>query len=194
MFLLILVVFLGDWVARIPMAALVAVMIMVAIGTFSWESVRNLRTNPKSSSVVMASTVVVVVFTHNLALGVFVGVLLSALFFAYKVGQYMFVRSSLSEDGATRRYEVVGQVFFSSAEKFAAGFDLKEAVPRVEIDVSRAHFWDITAVGALDKVVLKFRREGTEVDIFGMNAASETMVDRFAVHDKPDAVERLMAH
>ena len=193
-FLLILVVFLGDWVARIPMAALVAVMIMVAIGTFSWESVRNLRTNPKSSSVVMASTVVVVVFTHNLALGVFVGVLLSALFFAYKVGQYMFVRSSLSEDGATRRYEVVGQVFFSSAEKFAAGFDLKEAVPRVEIDVSRAHFWDITAVGALDKVVLKFRREGTEVDIFGMNAASETMVDRFAVHDKPDAVERLMAH
>ncbi|MDO3376747.1 SulP family inorganic anion transporter [Geoalkalibacter halelectricus] len=192
--LLLMVVFLGEWVARIPMAALVAVMIMVAIGTFSWESVANLHKNPKSSSVVMVSTVVVVVFTHNLALGVGVGVLLSALFFAYKISKILYVGSSLSEDGVTRRYEVVGQVFFSSADKFIASFDLKEAVEKVEIDVSRAHFWDITAVGALDKVILKFRREGTDVEIFGMNKASETMVDRFAVHDKPDAVERLMAH
>ena len=193
-FLLLMVVFLGEWVARIPMAALVAVMIMVAIGTFSWESVANLHKNPKSSSVVMVSTVVVVVFTHNLALGVGVGVLLSALFFAYKISKILYVGSSLSEDGVTRRYEVVGQVFFSSADKFIASFDLKEAVEKVEIDVSRAHFWDITAVGALDKVILKFRREGTDVEIFGMNKASETMVDRFAVHDKPDAVERLMGH
>jgi sulfate permease, SulP family len=193
-FLLLMVVFLGEWVARIPMAALVAVMIMVAIGTFSWESVANLRKNPKSSSIVMVSTVVVVVFTHNLALGVGVGVLLSALFFAYKISKILYVGSKLSEDGVTRRYEVVGQVFFSSADKFIASFDLKEAVEKVEIDVSRAHFWDITAVGALDKVILKFRREGTDVEIFGMNKASETMVDRFAVHDKPDAVERLMAH
>jgi sulfate permease, SulP family len=193
-FLILLVVFLGEWVARIPMAALVAVMIMVSIGTFSWESIRNLRKNPKSSSMVMASTVVVVVFTHNLALGVMVGVLLSALFFAYKVGQILYVGSTLSEDGLVRRYEVIGQVFFTSAEQFIASFDLKEAVAKVEVDVSRAHFWDITAVGALDKVILKFRREGTEVEIFGMNKASETMVDRFAVHDKPDAVARLMGH
>ncbi|MFO7812957.1 MAG: SulP family inorganic anion transporter [Pelovirga sp.] len=193
-FLLLMVVFIGDWVSRIPMAALVAVMIMVAFGTFSWDSIRNLRKNPKSSSMVMASTVVVVVFTHNLALGVMVGVLLSALFFAYKVGQILYVGSSLSEDGQVRRYEVIGQVFFTSAEQFIASFDLKEAVEKVEVDVSRAHFWDITAVGALDKVILKFRREGTEVEIFGMNKASETMVDRFAVHDKPDAVARLMGH
>jgi len=193
-FLLLLVVFLGDWVARIPMAALVAVMIMVSIGTFSWESIVNLRKNPKSSSLVMASTVVVVVATHNLALGVLVGVLLSSLFFAYKIGQILYVGSTLSEDGLTRHYRVIGQVFFTSAERFVAFFDLKEAVARVQIDVSRAHFWDITAVGALDKVVLKFRREGTEVDIVGLNQASETMVDRFAVHDKADAVERLMGH
>ncbi|MBE0596949.1 MAG: SulP family inorganic anion transporter [Desulfuromonadales bacterium] len=193
-FLLLMVVFLGEWVSRIPMAALVAVMIMVAIGTFSWESIRNLRKNPKSSSVVMTATVVVVVSTHNLALGVLVGVLLSALFFAAKISKVLHVGSSLAEDGLTRQYAVVGQVFFTSAERFIASFDLKEAVEKVVIDVSRAHFWDITAVGALDKVIIKFRREGTEVEIIGLNKASETMVDRFAVHDKPDAVAALMGH
>jgi len=193
-FLLLMVVFLGPWVSRIPMAALVAVMIMVSIGTFSWDSLRNLHRNPKSSSIVMTSTVVVVVATHNLALGVLAGVLLSSLFFAHKIGKIMYVGSSLSDDGLARRYTVVGQVFFTSAERFIASFDLKEAMEKVEIDVSRAHFWDITAVGALDKVILKFRREGTEVEILGLNEASETMVDRFAVHDKPEAVELLMGH
>jgi SulP family sulfate permease len=193
-FLLLMVVFLGPWVSRIPMAALVAVMIMVAIGTFSWDSIRNLHKNPKSSTIVMTSTVVVVVATHNLALGVLTGVLLSSLFFAHKIGKIMYVGSSLSDDGLTRRYTVVGQVFFTSAERFIASFDLKEAAGKVVIDVSRAHFWDITAVGALDKVILKFRREGTEVEIIGLNKASETMVDRFAVHDKPDAVTALMGH
>jgi SulP family sulfate permease len=193
-FLLLMVVFLGDWVGRIPMAALVAVMIMVSIGTFSWESIRNLGKNPASSSIVMAATVIVVVATHNLALGVLVGVLLSALFFTHKIGRILYVGSSLSKDGQARHYQVIGQVFFTSAEKFVAFFDLKEAVTKVQIDVSRAHFWDITAVGALDKVILKFRREGTEVEIVGLNKASETMVDRFAVHDKPDAIERLMGH
>jgi SulP family sulfate permease len=193
-FLLLMVVFLGDWVARIPMAALVAVMIMVAIGTFSWESIRNLRKNPKSSSIVMTSTVVVVVATHNLAIGVLVGVLLSALFFAHKIGKILHIGSTLADDGLSRHYQVIGQVFFTSAERFIASFDLKEAVEKVRIDVSRAHFWDITAVGALDKVILKFRREGTEVEIIGLNKASETMVDRFAVHDKPDAVAALMGH
>ena len=193
-FLLLMVVFLGKWVASIPMAALVAVMIMVSIGTFSWDSIRNLRKNPLSSSVVMTATVVVVVATHNLALGVLVGVLLSALFFAHKIGKIMHVGSTLTEDGQTRHYRVIGQVFFTSAERFIACFDLKEALEKVQIDVSRAHFWDITAIGALDKIVLKFRREGTEVEIIGLNKASETMVDRFAVHDKPDAVESLMGH
>ena len=193
-FLLLMVVFMGDWVARIPMAALVAVMIMVAIGTFSWDSIRNVGKNPKSSTMVMLATVVVVVATHDLAKGVLVGVLLSALFFAHKIGKILHIGSSISDDGMTRSYSVVGQVFFTSAEKFIASFDFKEALQQVVIDVSRAHFWDITAIGALDKVVLKFRREGTVVEIIGLNQASETMVDRFAVHDKPDAVEALMGH
>jgi SulP family sulfate permease len=192
--LLVMVVFLGDWVARIPMAALVAVMIMVSIGTFSWESLRNLRTHPASSSIVMVATVVVVVITHDLARGVLVGVLLSALFFARKVGQVLHIGSDSADEGRARHYKATGQVFFASADAFNAAFDFKEVLERVRIDVSRAHFWDITAVAVLDKVVLKFRREGAEVEVIGLNEASTTLVDRFAVHDKPEAVERLMAH
>ncbi|NWO54753.1 SulP family inorganic anion transporter [Chromohalobacter israelensis] len=192
-FLLLMVVFLADWVSQIPMAALVAVMIMVSIGTFSWESLRDLKHHPMSTNVVMLATVIVVVATHNLAIGVFVGVLLAALFFANKVGQVLYVGSEMTDDD-TREYRVVGQVFFTSADRFVDAFDFKETVEKVRIDLSRAHFWDITAVGALDKIVIKFRREGTEVELIGLNEASATLVDRFAVHDKPDAVEKLMGH
>ncbi|SCZ66630.1 SulP family inorganic anion transporter [Thiohalomonas denitrificans] len=194
MVLLLMVVFMGEWVSQIPMAALVAVMIMVAIGTFSWDSLRNLKKHPPSSSIVMVTTVAVVVGTHNLAYGVFVGVLLASLFFANKVGQFKYVKTELSEDGSRRTYRVVGQVFFASADKFVEFFDFKEAIEHVVIDVCQAHFWDITAVGALDKVVIKFRREGTEVEIIGLNKASATIVDRFAVHDKPEVVDELMGH
>ncbi len=193
-FLLILVVFARQWVSLIPMGSLVAVMIMVSIGTFSWSSIKNLRTHPRSSSVVMVATVVTVVGTHDLAKGVIVGVLLSALFFARKVGRVLHVGSALSADERIREYRVTGQVFFASSEAFIKAFDFREALDAVRIDVSHAHFWDLTAVGALDKVVLKFRREGTEVDIHGLNEASATIVDRLALHDKPDAAERLMGH
>jgi SulP family sulfate permease len=192
--LLLMVVFLGDWVAQIPMAALVAVMIMVSIGTFSWQSLRNLKKHPASTSAVMITTVVVVVATHNLAYGVFVGVLLAAMNFANKVAHFKYVNSELSADGLIRTYKVVGQVFFASADKFVESFDFKEAIDKVVIDLCQAHFWDITAVAGLDKVMLKFRREGTEVEIIGLNEASATIVDRFAVHDKPEAVDKLMGH
>ncbi|MGV8921900.1 MAG: SulP family inorganic anion transporter [Thermomonas sp.] len=189
--LLVMVVFAGPWVKQIPMAALVAVMIMVSIGTFSWSSIRDLRTHPKTSSIVMLGTVTVTVMTHDLAKGVLTGVLLSALFFARKVGQVLHVDSTASADGRERTYAVTGQVFFASANDFVARFDFREVLERVVIDVGNAHFWDLSAVGALDKVVLKFRREGSNVEIIGMNAASATIVDRLAVHDKPGA-ERLM--
>jgi len=193
-FLLIMIVFLSDWVSQIPMAALVAVMIMVSIGTFNWASIRNLREHPKSSSVVMLSTVATTVLTHDLAKGVLVGVLLSGFFFAHKVGMIMRVRSLVDQDGRTRTYTVIGQVFFASADQFIASFDFKEVIEKVCIDVSRAHFWDITAISALDKVILKFRREATEVEVIGLNEASATMVDRFAIHDKDDTVERMISH
>ncbi|MBI1248005.1 STAS domain-containing protein [bacterium] len=193
-FLLILVVFAGEWVARIPMAALVSVMIMVSIGTFNWASIRNLKEHPKSSSVVMVATVVVVVATHDLAQGVLVGVLLSGFFFAHKVGQILHVSSDLDSEHSMRTYNITGQVFFASSERFLHSFDAKEPLRKVVIDVSHAHFWDITAINALDKVVLKFRQQQTEVEVIGLNEASATMVDRFAIHDKPDAPERVVSH
>ncbi|QFT84031.1 C4-dicarboxylic acid transporter DauA [Halomonas sp. THAF12] len=190
--LLIMVVFLSDWVSQIPMAALVAVMIMVSIGTFSWASIRDLKKHPLSSNLVMLATVAVTVGTHNLAMGVFVGVLLAALFFANKVGNILYIGVEQAEAGRRRVYRVVGQVFFASSERFGRAFDFKESVEKVTIDLSRAHFWDITAVQALDRVVIKFRREGTEVELVGLNEASATIVDRYAIHDDPEAVEKLM--
>ncbi len=193
-FLMLMIVFASDWVAQIPMAALVAVMIMVSIGTFNWSSIRNLKDHPRSSSVVMLATVATTVATHDLAKGVLVGVLLSGFFFAHKVGLIMRVRSLADPDGCARTYTVIGQVFFASADQFIASFDFKEVIEKVRIDVSRAHFWDITAISALDKVILKFRREATEVEVIGLNDASATMVDRFATHDKDDAIERMINH
>jgi len=193
-FLLFLIVVLNEWVRQIPMAALVAVMIMVSIGTFNWGSIKNLRTHPPTSSIVMVVTVAVVVLTHDLAQGVLAGVLLSGVFFARKVGKLVKFSSELSADGAERTYVVEGQIFFASADTFAGAFDFKEVLQRVRIDVSRSHFWDISAVAALDKVVLKFRREGAEVEVVGLNEASSTMIDRFGIHDKPGAPDTLAAH
>ncbi len=193
-YLLALLMLVGDLVAQIPMAALVAVMIMVSIGTLNWQSLRDLRTNPKSSSVVMLGTVAVTVSTHDLAMGVLTGVLLSGFFFAHKVGQVLVIQSGTEDEGRARHYQVVGQVFFASADRFVDSFDFREVIDRVVIDVSRANFWDITAISALDKVVIKFRREGTAVDVVGLNEASRTLVDKFAVHDKDGAEDILLGH
>ncbi len=192
--LLLMVVFLGEWVAIIPMAALVAVMIMVSIGTFSWSSLRKMREHPASSSVVMVATVIGVVATHNLAIGVLIGVLLSGLFFAAKIAQIFRVRSLASADGRARDYVVEGQLFFASSDAFVRSFDFREALERVSIDLSRAHIWDVSSVAALDMVVLKFRREGAEVELLGLNDASRTLVDRLGAHDKPGALDDLLAH
>ncbi|MCG6115663.1 MAG: SulP family inorganic anion transporter [Mesorhizobium sp.] len=192
--LLFMILVIGDLVSQIPMAALVAIMIMVSIGTFSWSSIKNLKDHPLSSSIVMLATVAGVIITHNLAIGVLIGVLLSGIFFAWKIAQLFRSSSSLSVDGRQRTYVVEGQLFFASAEDFMAGFDFKEVLEKVTIDVSRAHIWDISSVAALDMAILKFRRDGAEVEIVGLNEASETIVDRLAVHDKPGALEKLMGH
>jgi len=186
-FLLFLILVLDEIVRIIPMAALVAVMIMVSIGTFSWRSVLDLRRNPLPSSIVMLATVVTVVATHDLAKGVLVGVLLSGVFFAGKVSRLFHVRSEPSPDGTARTYHVDGEIFFASTESFIKAFDFSEPLKRVTIDVSQAHLWDITAVGAIDDVVLKFRRHGVEVDLRGVNKASAHMIDRFGTHDKENA-------
>lgn len=192
--LLVLVVFLGDWVRQIPMAALVAVMIMVSIGTFDWNSIRKLRAHPGSSSIVMLATVAVTVATHDLAQGVLTGVLLSGVFFAQKVSRLLQVEAHDEEGGRVRRYAVRGQVFFASSDQLVHSFDFTGAFKEVRIDVGHAHFWDITAIAALDKVVFKYRRMGVKVEVHGLNEASATLVDRFAEHDKQEGVPSLSGH
>ncbi|MDD2399362.1 MAG: SulP family inorganic anion transporter [Sulfurovum sp.] len=191
--LLIMVVFISDLIKLIPMAALVAVMIMVSIGTFSWPSVKGLKTLPLSTNIVMVATTAVVVFTHNLALGVLTGVLLASLFFANKISHLMYWETSFEEAGSTRIYKFFGQIFFNSADRFADAFDYKEEAKRIIIDVTHAHFWDITAVYALDKAVIKLRNIGKEVEIIGQNEATRTIIDRFGIHDKPEEIEKMMS-
>jgi SulP family sulfate permease len=182
--LLMLLALLGPYVGRVPMPALVAVMIMVSIGTFSWNSIANLRRHPPTSSIVMVTTVVVVVATHDLSLGVLAGVLLSGIFFAAKVQRMFEVRREASDDASSATYFVTGQIFFASVDRFTRSFQTDETAPDILIDVSAAHFWDISGVGALDKIIARLRREGRTVEVVGYNRASADIVDRFALHDK----------
>ncbi|MFV0625453.1 SulP family inorganic anion transporter [Sphingomonas sp. ac-8] len=181
--LLFLLAALGPVVGRIPMPALVAVMVMVSIGTFSWNSLLNLRRHPPTSSAVMLVTVAVVVATHNLAAGVLSGVLLSGIFFAGKVRRMFSVVREAAPDGSAL-YRVEGEIFFASVDRFTRAFQAEDAAQRVVIDVSAAHFWDISGVGALDKIVARLRRDGRAVEVIGYNRASADLVDRFALHDK----------
>ena len=180
--LLVLVVYASDWVSRIPMAALVAVMIMVSIGTFHWKSFREFRTHPKTANLIMLGTVIVTVATGDLAKGVLTGVLLTALSFTRRVSAMLHVEHEDAEDGSSRTYRVRGQVFFACAVQFANSFDYVHAPARVVIDLTEAHFWDTTAVAALDRVVLKMRKHDAEVEVIGLNQASQSLVDQLGTH------------
>ena len=184
LFLLFLILVLQDWVARIPMAALVAVMIMVSVGTFDWKSVINLRSTPIQSSIVMIATTATVVITHDLSKGVVLGVLLSAVFFMRKVGKTVVVEEIPTPEEGVLRYRVTGNLFFASADVFAAAFEHHGHPVRVEIDMTGAHLWDLTGVAAVDKVVFRYRRQGAEVEVIGMNEAGQTLIDRVGKHDK----------
>jgi SulP family sulfate permease len=187
--LIFLIIALGGVVVQVPMAALVGVMIMVAIGTFDWYSLKQLRVTPKSDVVVMVGTVIVTVVTHDLAKGVFTGIILSALFFAAKISK-VHVNAMMSDKKIV--YRVRGQLFFASVTEFVAAFNFKDKVETVEINLSEAHLWDDSAVAAIDKIVLKYREQGTEVKLTGLDEASSTLVKKLAVHDKPGA--KLSAH
>ncbi|MCB2047090.1 MAG: SulP family inorganic anion transporter [Novosphingobium sp.] len=182
--LLVLLSLLAPFVAQVPMPALVAVMIMVSIGTFSWNSIPNLRRHPWQSSVVMLTTVAVVVGTHDLSLGVLAGVLLSGIFFAQKVQRMFRIDRAENAAGDSVIYTITGEIFFASVHRFLEAMQVEETANYVVIDMQHAHFWDISAVGALDKVVERLRREGKTVKIIGYNEASADIVDRFALHDK----------
>ena len=177
---LVLIVLLRPWVARVPVAALVAIMITISISTFSWSSFRDLARHPKVSSIVMLATVVVTVATSDLAAGVVVGVLLSGVFFAFKVMRLMSVDSFYDAPTDTRVYRVTGQIFFASADMFAERFDLRDTARQVRIDVG-------AAVAALQNVTTRMRRHGIRTEVVGLNEASATLVDRHGtlVHATP---------
>jgi SulP family sulfate permease len=180
-FLLILMVLLKPWVSQVPVAALVAIMVMVSIDTFDWSSLKTVVVHPKMSSAVMVVTVLVTVFSSNLALGVTVGVLLSGVFFTFKVASLLRVDADIDEENSKVTYKVSGQIFFASADVFIDAFDIEGATGQsVLIDVSDAHFWDITAVAALDRVVERFRAHAIPAEIKGLNAASSTLIDTLA--------------
>ncbi|AXY20998.1 SulP family inorganic anion transporter [Komagataeibacter saccharivorans] len=178
-FLLLLMVVLRPWVAQVPVTALVAIMIMVSASTFSWSSLRDLAHHPRTTSVIMLATVAVVVGTHDLAAGVAVGVLLNGLFFAFQVSSMLDVSSTISGDGTTRTYVVKGQIFFASTDGFTDAFDLHDTTSsKVVIDLTHAHLWDMTAVGALEELVGKMKARGMLVELDGLNSASATLVAR----------------
>ena len=176
-FLLVLMVLLKPWVSQVPVAALVAIMVMVSIDTFDWSSLRSVVVHPKMSSAVMVATVLVTVFSSNLALGVTVGVMLSGVFFTFKVARLLRVEKKADRQAGRMSYRVSGQVFFASADMFIEAFDIQDAVgTTVLIDVTEAHFWDITAVAALEKVVQRFKLHDVPVDIIGLNQASSALI------------------
>ena len=194
-FLITMVVFLSDWLSIIPMAALVAVMIMVSIGTFSWKSIANLRKHPLSTNLVMLTTVAVVVGTHNLAYGVFVGVLMAAMFFANKISHLMHIDIHESTESSEKVYYVRGEIFFNSADRFVEMFDFKDDFKTIIINLEHAHFWDISAVAALDKIVLKLRKNEKVVNVIALNKATQTIIDKFGVYDDPNiSIDSLSTH
>ncbi|PFG36430.1 SulP family sulfate permease [Flavimobilis soli] len=182
-FLLVLVVGLGDIVAIIPMAALVAVMVMVSVGTLDWHSIhpQTLRRMPKSETAVMLATVAVTVATHNLAYGVIVGVVVAMVLFARRVAHFTSVtRLDASDDDGQRVYAVRGELFFASSNDLVYQFDYAGDPDDVVIDMTNAHVWDASTVATLDAIRHKYATKGKTVTIVGMNPDSTERHDRLA--------------
>ncbi|AQS84721.1 MAG: SulP family inorganic anion transporter [Acetobacter aceti] len=181
-FLLVLMVLLRPLVAQVPVAALVAIMVMVSASTFSWSSIKELTSHPPLASTVMIATVVVVVLTHNLAAGVVVGVLLSGVFFAFNVSSMLRVEKTHDPLTGSVHYAVVGEVFFASAELLEDSIEYGEPETgngtSVTIDLSQAHIWDSTGTGAIETIVTSLRERGYAVQLTGLNQKSSSLLER----------------
>ena len=192
--LLFFVLVLANWVKQIPMASLVAVMIMISITTFNWASVKNIQRIPRTETAVTITTVVATIVSHNLAIGVVIGFTLSTIFFSREIAKMIYVDQQVSEDGTQCTYSVVGQLFFASVDDFLSSFDFQRDFSIVIIDLTHSHLWDQGAVMAIDKIVLKYRHRGAKVELLGLNEASATLIDNLAVHNQPDALESIANH
>ncbi|WP_394191056.1 SulP family inorganic anion transporter [Paenisporosarcina quisquiliarum] len=189
LFLMFLIIVLGELVVQIPMPVLVGIMIMVSVGTFDWSSFTYLKKAPLTDSIVMVTTVLIVVFTHDLSKGVIAGVILSAIFFVAKISQVTVMKTVIGE---TSHFKVEGQLFFASVESFLEAFDFTVSDEKIIIDFSTTHVWDDSGVGAIDKVVLKYYENKNEVKIVGLNATSQQLVDKLAIYNNDHA--KMSAH
>lgn len=193
-FLMVLIVLLKDFLVQIPMAALVGVMIMVSVGTFDWSNLKSIRKVPITDTIVMIVTVMTVLQTHDLSKGVLVGILLSAIFFAAKISKVKV--TSISAPGSHKKvYHVSGQLFFASVTDFVNSFNFKEEdSTEIDLDLSNAHLWDDSAVGAIDKIVIKYHQNGVKVNLKGLNSESNRLIEKLAVHKEPGGLEKVMSH
>ena len=182
--LIFLIIVLGNWVVQIPMPVLAGIMVMVSIGTFDWGSFKYVVTAPKSDAIVMLLTVVVVVYTHDLSKGVFAGVILSAILFAAKISKVEVRNKGLNAD-ASNVYTVHGQLFFASSQDFVSAFDGIESADRIVIDFSDATVWDDSGVGAIDRVMGKLQSKAGTVEMTGLNASSQKLVNTLATYGNP---------
>jgi SulP family sulfate permease len=192
-FLMVLILILNDFLVQIPMAALVGVMIMVSIGTFDWNSIKTVTKAPITDTLVMIATVVTVIMTHDLSKGVLVGIILSAIFFAAKISKVK-VTTLASENSHKKIYRVSGQLFFASVTEFVENFNFSENVKEVTLDLTNAHLWDDSAVGAIDKVVIKYHQNGVKVHLIGLNTESDKLIEKLAIHNKPGGLDKVVNH
>lgn len=192
-FLMVLIIVLNEFLVQIPMAALVGVMIMVSVGTFDWSSLKTIHKAPITDTIVMFVTVITVLMTHDLSKGVLVGIILSAIFFASKISKVK-VTSLASENSHKKIYHVSGQLFFASVSEFVESFHYTENVKEVTLDLSQAHLWDDSAVGAVDKVIIKYHQNGVKVHLMGLNKESNRLIEKLAVHNKPGGLDKAVGH
>jgi MFS superfamily sulfate permease-like transporter len=192
-FLMILIVVLNEYLVLIPMAALVGVMIMVSVGTFDWSALKNIHKTPLTDTTVMVATVITVLMTHDLSKGVLVGIILSSIFFASKISKVKITK--LDAKGSYKKtYQVSGQLFFASVTEFVESFNFNENVKEITLDFQNAHLWDDSAVGAIDKVVMKYEQNGVSVHIIGLNKDSNKLLDKLSEHNKPGSLNKAVGH
>lgn len=185
------VIILNKFVVQIPVVSLAAVMVVVSISTFNWGSLKRIKKVPKSDTIIMLSTVVVVLLTHNLAYGVIVGIIISAIAFASKISEIDVKRSEVH---GYVKYEVKGQLFFASTTNFINSFDYSNKFDSIDIDFTNVKIWDESAVDAIDKVIIKYHKNGVETNLIGLSESCLNLIDNMAVHNKPGGLDMASGH